>query len=224
MSTEELIPETRFTALGEDRIAYQVFGEGAVDLLWVGSIGFGIDTNWYWPTHAQFMRQLATRARVIMFDRLGTGASDAPSGDTLPSWEQGAGEALVVLDAVHSDRAVLLGQVDAGPVAVLFAASQPGRTNGLIIHNTRANYEDASVALHTAHSCRAASRAARQDDRRRHAGHLRRPGSGHSMRKFARRRIGTIGARHPRRSAYRRGRGQRGRHRRNWRAYRRSGP
>jgi pimeloyl-ACP methyl ester carboxylesterase len=85
MSTEELIPETRFTALGEDRIAYQVFGEGAVDLLWVGSIGFGIDTNWYWPTHAQFMRQLATRARVIMFDRLGTGASDAPSVQLMPS-------------------------------------------------------------------------------------------------------------------------------------------
>jgi hypothetical protein len=49
---DELIPETRFTALGDSRIAYQVFGDGPVDLLVVESVGVGIDTNWYWPAHA----------------------------------------------------------------------------------------------------------------------------------------------------------------------------
>jgi class 3 adenylate cyclase/pimeloyl-ACP methyl ester carboxylesterase len=146
---DELIPETRFTALEGSRLAYQVFGEGPVDLLWVESVGFGIDTNWYWPSHARFLRQLGTEARVIMFDRLGTGASDPPSADALPGWEQWAVEARTVLDAVDSERAVLLGGADAGPVAVLFAATQPSRTHGLVLHNTMAKYEEASEALHT---------------------------------------------------------------------------
>jgi class 3 adenylate cyclase len=145
---EELFPETLFTALGDDRIAYQVFGEGDADLLWVGSIGEGVDTTWYWPGNVSALRRLATRARVIMFDRLGMGASDTPSGESLPGWEQWADEARVVLDAVGSERAVLVGSLDGGPVAVLFAASHPGRTSGLVIANTQAKYGETPAAIH----------------------------------------------------------------------------
>jgi class 3 adenylate cyclase len=79
---------------------------------------------------------------VISFDRRGTGASDAPSGETLPLWEQWVADALAVLDAVGSGRAVISGVADAGPTAVLFAGSQPLRTRGLILINSSAGHLD----------------------------------------------------------------------------------
>ena len=69
MPTEELIPETRFTALGEDRIAYQVFGEGNVDLIYLSPSGDSIDSRWEWPAYASFLHHLGGLARVIMFDQ-----------------------------------------------------------------------------------------------------------------------------------------------------------
>jgi class 3 adenylate cyclase len=137
---QELIPETRFAVLGDDRIAYQVFGEGDLDLLWVGSTGDGIDTRWYWAPYANFLRRLATKARVIMFDVRGSGASDSASGESLPGWERWADEAKAVLDAVRSERAVLLGSLDGGPTAILFAATHPARTRGLILSNTTSRW------------------------------------------------------------------------------------
>jgi pimeloyl-ACP methyl ester carboxylesterase len=124
-------PETQFAWLGEDRIAYQVFGEGDIDLLFASTAGDAMDLRWYWPPYADFLRWLGTQARVIMFDRRGMGSSDSPSGEPLPSWEQWADDARAVLDAAGSERAVLCGLGDGGPIAVLFAASQPHRTRGL---------------------------------------------------------------------------------------------
>ena len=90
MARGEQIPETQYATLGEDRIAYQVFGDGDVDLLFVSASGDCIDVRWEWPPNADFLRWLGARARVISFDRRGAGASDAPSGETLPSWERWA--------------------------------------------------------------------------------------------------------------------------------------
>jgi pimeloyl-ACP methyl ester carboxylesterase len=84
------VPETRYANLGEDLIAYQVFGEGDVDLLWVPASGDCIELRWDWAPYARFLRWLGERARVISFDRRGTGASDTPSGDNLPTWERWA--------------------------------------------------------------------------------------------------------------------------------------
>jgi len=144
------IPETRFATLGEDRIAYQVFGQGDVDLLYVSATGDPIDLRWDWPAYGQFLRRLASRARVVMFDRRGSGSSDAPTGESLPSWERWADEARAVLDAVESERAVLFGSADGGPVAVLFAATHPRRARGLILANTFAfgpdEWEDAAAS------------------------------------------------------------------------------
>lgn len=138
------VPETKYAALDDDRIAYQVFGEGAVDLLYVAGIGECIDLRWEWPSYESFLRQLGARARVVMFDRGGMGASESPSGDELPSWERWADEARAVLDAVGSERAVIFGQNDGGPIAILFAVSHPTRTRGLILANTTARYAGAS--------------------------------------------------------------------------------
>ena len=132
------IPETQYATLGEDRIAYQVFGEGEVDLLFVPPSGDCIELRWDWPPYADYLRWLGAQARVIAFDRRGSGASDAPSGETLPSWERWADDARAVLDTVGSERAVIAGYSDSGPTAILFAASDPGRTQGLILIGTAA--------------------------------------------------------------------------------------
>lgn len=134
------VPGTQFATLGEDRIAFQVFGEGEVDLLWVPASGDCIDLRWDWPGYANFLHWLGTKARVISFDRRGTGASDAPSGETLPSWELWADDARVVLDAVGAEQAVIGGQADSGPTAILFAAIHPSRTSGLILIDTCARF------------------------------------------------------------------------------------
>lgn len=141
MAADE-VPETQFALLGEDRIAYQVFGEGDIDLLYAGATGDPIDLRWDWPPYAEFLRRLATRARVIMFDRRGSGSSDDVSGEALPGWERWADEARAVLDAVSSERAVLFGVADGGPVAVLFTASHPARSHGLILASTSAAFAE----------------------------------------------------------------------------------
>jgi len=138
------VPDTQYAALGDDVIAYQVFGKGDVDLLYVPATGDCIDLRWDWEPYADFLSWLGDRARVISFDRRGSGASDTASGETLPTWEQWADDARAVLDAAGSERAVVCGSADSGPTAVLFAASHPDRTRGLILVNTTARFAAAS--------------------------------------------------------------------------------
>src|SRR6516225_5990772 len=99
------VPETQFASLGEDRIAYQVFGEGDIDVVQVSATGDPIDLRWDWPPYASFLRRLGSHARVVMFDPRGVGASDTPFGEQLPNWERWADDARAVLDAVGSERA-----------------------------------------------------------------------------------------------------------------------
>jgi len=134
------VPGTKYAVLGDDRIAYQVFGQGDVDLLWVPSSGDCIDLRWDWPAYAEYLEWLGTNARVISFDRRGTGASDVPSDEALPSWELWADDARVVLDAVGSEQAVVCGAADSGPAAILFSAVHPSRTQGLILMDTCARF------------------------------------------------------------------------------------
>jgi class 3 adenylate cyclase/pimeloyl-ACP methyl ester carboxylesterase len=136
VSDTEPVPKTQYTRLGDDRIAYQVFGDGEIDFLQVTSLGLCVDLLWDYAPYANALRWLGERTRVILFDGRGAGASDAPSGDTLPGWEQWADEALVVLDAVGSERAVISnGGPDSGATSILFAASHPERTSALLTFN-----------------------------------------------------------------------------------------
>lgn len=132
------LPETKFAKLGDDRIAYQVFGNGELDLIWVPASGDCIELRWDWPPYAQFLDWLGTKARVIAFDRRGSGASDPPSGESLPLWEQWAEDARAVLDAVGSERAVICGVAESGAAAILFAGTHPSRAQGLILINSQA--------------------------------------------------------------------------------------
>ncbi len=133
------VPETQYAWSGEDRVAYQVVGTGDIDLLFTATSGDAMDLRWYWPAYAEFLRRLGTHARIIMFDPRGMGASDPASGEPLPVWERTADDARAVLDAVGSERAVLLGTSDGGPISILFAASHPHRIRGLILVNTTAS-------------------------------------------------------------------------------------
>ena len=134
------VPETRFAKVGDDRVAYQVLGDGPVDLMYCGGSSEPIDWRWEYPPSARFLGRVASFSRLIAFDRRGTGASDAAPVEGAASWETWAEDARAVLDAVGSQRAVIWGAADGGPTAVLFAATQPQRTRALLLFNTTARF------------------------------------------------------------------------------------
>ncbi len=131
-------PETRYTTLGKDRIAYQVFGEGPPDVVYMSAMGEAIDARWEWPPYASFLRRLGSFSRLIMFDRRGIGASDPLAQEGVSTWEGWADDVRTVLDEVGSERATILGTQETGPIAILFAATQPERTQALVLVNTGA--------------------------------------------------------------------------------------
>jgi len=129
------IPETRYaTTIDGVRIAYQVIGDGPVDLVFVFGEISNVDQTWELPESARFLRRLASFSRVIMFDARGNGVSDRDFGTA--SFEAGMDDVRAVMDAASSERALLFGFQDGGMVCALFAASFPERTSGLVLMNT----------------------------------------------------------------------------------------
>ena len=121
---------------GDLSLAYQVFGDGPVELVFVGPLVSHVELFWTVPKpefHA-FFDQLATFSRVVMYDKAGVGLSDpVPHVRTL---EDRAAEIEAVMDAVGFGQAVLFGGSDAGPAAMMFAATRPERTRALILYGT----------------------------------------------------------------------------------------
>jgi class 3 adenylate cyclase len=137
---EAVQSETKYTRLGRDRIAYQVFGAGPPSLVMIsGSFGH-VDTLWEDAGAALFLRTLASFSQVIRFDRRGTGASDPVPLELLPPWESHAEELAAVLDEVGSERVALMAQLDGGPLALFFAATRPARVSALVLSNTTARF------------------------------------------------------------------------------------
>lgn len=99
-----------------------------------------MDVEWDEPEFGAFFRMWASFCRNIRYDRRGTGASDPVSVDALPPWESSVEEMLAVMDAAGSQRAAVFGEVDAGPPAMLAAATRPDRVLGLILYQTSARY------------------------------------------------------------------------------------
>ena len=139
-----LDPVVGYARLGDRRIAHQVMGDGPLDLLITAGYWGSFDVEWDDPMIRLFYEQLASFARVIRFDRLGTGASDPVPLDLLPPWEAFVEEIECVLDEVESERVALFAMSDAGPAAMLFAATRPDRCRALILFNSsaRALYAD----------------------------------------------------------------------------------
>ena len=95
------------------------------------------------PGSGQFLHALASFSRLIYFDRRGTGASDALTPNAMPAWEEWADDLGAVLDAAGSDRTAIIAALDAGPIAMMFAALQPERVSALILINTTPRYLEA---------------------------------------------------------------------------------
>ena len=111
-------------------------GEGSIDILFVLGWVTSIERMWAEPRLARFFERLASFARVMVFDKRGVGLSDRVSEDRLPSLEVRMDDARAVMDSVGSERAVVLGVSEGGPMATLFAATYPERTIALIVFGT----------------------------------------------------------------------------------------
>jgi class 3 adenylate cyclase len=134
------LPKTRYVAVNEADVAYQVVGDGPVDLLYFYGVGSHIEVFWYVPEFVEFLQRLASFSRLIFLDRRGTGASDGVPRNAIPTWEEWTEDVLAVLDAAGSERAAILAAADAGPIAVLFAAMHPERVSALVLLNTSSRY------------------------------------------------------------------------------------
>jgi class 3 adenylate cyclase len=128
-----VIPEILYAKTSDDVwIAYQVVGAGAVDLIIVKSWVSHLEVYWEQPRYATMVHNLAKDARVIDFDKRGTGLSDRVS--QVPDLEARMDDIRAVMDAAGSSRAVLFGWGDGAALAALFAATYPHRTAGLILN------------------------------------------------------------------------------------------
>jgi class 3 adenylate cyclase/esterase/lipase len=130
------VPEIRYARSGDVSIAYQAFGEGRLDLVFAPGFVSNIELGWQVPGRSEFLLALASFARVIQFDKRGTGMSDQV-GDSL-TLEARMDDLRAVMDAARSTRAVLLGIDSGGTMSAVFAATYPERTAGLVLFGTSA--------------------------------------------------------------------------------------
>lgn len=125
--------ETHYVQSGDANIAYQVVGDGPIDLVFVMGWVSHLDYFWEEPSFAYFLNRLASFSRLILFDKRGTGLSDRVPLNQLPTLEQRMEDVHAVMDAVGSERAVLCGVSEGGPMCSLFAATYPERTSALVM-------------------------------------------------------------------------------------------
>jgi pimeloyl-ACP methyl ester carboxylesterase len=127
-------PETRYAKSGDVHIAYQVFGDGPFDLVFIPGWISHLDMLWENPLSSWFFKRLASFCRVISFDKRGTGMSDRDA--LAPALEVRMDDVRAVMDAVGSERAALYGLSEGGPLAILFAATYPERVSALVLNAT----------------------------------------------------------------------------------------
>ncbi len=125
-------PETRYARAGDVHIAYQVVGDGSLDVVYVPPQLQQLEHLWAEPRVAAFFRRIARFARLILFDRRGTGLSDPIAART--TIEDTMEDLTAVLDAVGSERPALFAQAEGAPMAVLYAATHPDRTRALVLY------------------------------------------------------------------------------------------
>ena len=126
-------PRTRYALSGDVNIAYQVVGDGPIDIVFVMGWISNVEYSWREPHFAQFLQRLASFSRLIIFDKRGTGLSDRVSNTELPTLEQRMDDVRAVMDAASSKQAALIGISEGGPMCALFAATYPERTRALVM-------------------------------------------------------------------------------------------
>ena len=123
--------ETRYARSGDVHIAYQIVGNGPVNVVFIPGFVSNVEACWQSPARAKFFHRLSSFSRVILFDKRGTGLSDRSS--QVSTLEQRMDDLRAVMDACDVERAALFGISEGGPMSILFAATYPERTAGLVI-------------------------------------------------------------------------------------------
>jgi class 3 adenylate cyclase len=127
-------PETRYARSGDYSIAYQVAGDGDLDLVYMPGFASHLEVFWEEPAYSRFLHRLTSFSRLILIDRLGTGLSDRlPAGET-STIEQRIDDISAVMDAVGIERAAVLGWSEAVMPCAIFAATHPDRTSALVMY------------------------------------------------------------------------------------------
>jgi class 3 adenylate cyclase len=134
-----MVPETHYAKKGDISIAYQVVGDGPIDLVLVNGIVSHMGLMWSDPQANAMFRRLTSFCRLILFDKPGTGQSDPVAGP--PTAEQRVDDILAVMDAVGIAHASILGYSEGGTPSILFAATYPERCDGLVLLETAAKWQ-----------------------------------------------------------------------------------
>ena len=130
------LPSTHYVKSDDVHIAYQVLGEGSIDLLFVPGFVSNVEAIWQSPEQSVFFRRLASFCRLILFDKRGTGMSDR--GSQVFALEQRMHDVQAILDEVGAERTVLFGTSEGGPMSLLYTATYPERTSSLILYGSYA--------------------------------------------------------------------------------------
>src|SRR5262245_59889668 len=139
-----MVPETRYARLGDLHLAYQVVGEGPPDILLLDQWFGHVDAQWDVPLVAELRERLATFGRLIMFDKRGTGLSDAIPSSSLPTIEEFMEDIPAVLDTVGSEQAAMIANIGGGILAMPYAAAHPERVSSLILVDCFARFLEAA--------------------------------------------------------------------------------
>jgi pimeloyl-ACP methyl ester carboxylesterase len=131
-------PSTRYAKSGNVHVAYQVFGRGEIDLVFFPGFVSNIETYWEEPSFAHWLNKLAGFARVITFDKRGTGLSDRV--ESLPTMDERMDDVRAVMDAAGSQKAAVFGLSEGGSLAILFAAHYPERCRALVLWGAFAKF------------------------------------------------------------------------------------
>src|SRR5438105_13778904 len=134
-------PETRYARSGDSSIAYQVVGDGPIDLVLVLGFATHLELQWEMPPIARFLERISSFSRLLLFDKRGTGLSDPVS--EVPTLEQRIDDVRAVMEAAGSERAALFGISEGGAMSALFAATHPERVSSLVLYGAMARTTEA---------------------------------------------------------------------------------
>jgi pimeloyl-ACP methyl ester carboxylesterase len=126
------MPETRYARSGDVSIAYHVLGDGPFDVVFAPGTISHVELYWDAAGIAALLRGMAKQARVLVFDKRGTGLSDRVAG--APTLEERSDDIRAVMDAAGSQRAALFGLSESVPMSLVFAASHPERVSALVLY------------------------------------------------------------------------------------------
>ncbi len=127
-------PATHYARSGDAHLAYQVIGDGDRDIVLIPGFVSNVENGWTWPALGSFLRRLSGGRRLIFFDKRGTGLSDPVADPARLTLEERTDEVRAVMDAAGSWRATLFGFSEGAAMSMLFAATYPARTDGLILY------------------------------------------------------------------------------------------